>query len=934
MNSFIHECRLLAPLYMSVALTLAGCGGGGDASTSNMQTALAVAPAVARVASSLSVSALVQTAQPVNAVITGPGWITASPNDGSALKAAYAPVFSGKAWYLDATAGNDANPGTLASPWKSLARTVNINLAAGDAVLLKCGEVFRGTLELTSVNAPAGNLLVGGYGDCSGERRPVIRASDWVAPTGWAKTGAANQAIYVRTYSQPVSRLFLSGKPLIKARYPNFQRVGAEFALTAPAPTATTTAFKMAAADLTALAGKDVVGATIYVKVKQWETIKAMVLAFDSGTGQVTLDHAMPFAIMPGSGYILEGKPWMLDSAGEWFFDEAAKQLYVWTPTGASPGLLEGLEASWRQYGLKAQWIKSLRVERLTVEQQDVDGFELIETTATILSDVKAMHVQELGISASTAPGVVIQDSYVESAGRSGIVARESDLTKVVRNHVVDNGGNARAWASDAAIAIFGRGSVAENNVVERSAGLGIRFANRADTVVRGNTVLSSCLRFTDCAAIYTYTGGAVAAMPATFVAGALVEGNVVVSARSNLEGCGYPCTNLAIGIYADELTSGVTLSGNTVSDTEIGIALLNGSFNHITGNLVRGSVASAFRGTKTRTETAVMRGNQVVGNSFFTYRGLTMSTAGVPVDAAPTNAQYWYHPSDATQLFAGVDRNVVTGNEDISVQLPGEVTWTFATASGSRVLKELDWRTYAPTDKQVSRVTYKQYVLTTEATLVSNGGFDPMLPASWRAYLNPVGSGGAFSMGNYLACGKNCGDLVAGSSSDYLESNTFSINGAPGQNLYFLSYAATGGTGGGLRRALVRRNVSPWENFGLSLPAVALAPGETTKVEAFFTATGSSNAAILDLRSAVNGQTYFTDVSLVRVRSIEFTALKQLMSHVVNPTAQALGFPCSSLGLSTCDLVDETGAQVGFPLTVPARSSRLVFAKDLKWLR
>jgi hypothetical protein len=43
--------------------------------------------------------------------------------------------------------------------------------------------------------------------------------------------------------------------------------------------------------------------------------------------------------------------------------------------------------------------------------------------------------------------------------------------------------------------------------------------------------------------------------------------------------------------------------------------------------------------------------------------------------------------------------------------------------------------------------------------------------------------------------------------------------------------------------------------------------------------------------------------------------------------------FPCVVLELANCDLIDETGASVSFPIVVAARSSRLLFARDRRWM-
>lgn len=876
------------------------------------------------------------TPTPVGAVTTGQGWVMPAL-DATVLPrpVTTATTFTGRGYYFDSALGNDTNAGTLEAPFRSFAPIAGLKLAPGDALLLRCGSVWRSTLELTTTQAPNGGVVIGGYGDCSATRRPIIRASDWVSNVGWTLAGDPKGPIHTRPWTTGAQRLFLNGIPLTPARYPNFGGIGAEFALVASVSLADArTAFTVSAADRAVFADKDMVGATIYLKNSQWETTPATVTAYDPATGKLTMNRSMGFTIQPGSGYILEGKRWMLDAPGEWHHDAAAGQLALWTPTGASPATLTGLEASWRSFGILLKWMPDVRVELVQLEQQEVDSLELTETPNVAVRDVVVRHARELGISALTAPGASIVDSIVEGAGDTGIVTRESDNAQVLRNHVRDTGGFGRAGPTDSAIAVFGQGSRVEGNLIERSAHHGIRFANRAGTVVRGNTVVRICQRFADCAGIYTYTGGSALLMPTSFVAAGTVEDNVVVSARSNTEGCGYSCVNMAHGIYLDELTAGVTVSGNTVSEVEIGIGILNASHNRVRGNTVRNASAAAFRGTRTRSESVVLRGNRVENNSFFAYTPVALNSSGLPADATPWYAQYWRNTVDATLLFdpAGA-ANAVVGNTNISTMAAGEVAWGLATGSTLRVLKVAEWQRHAPTDVQVRPVVFQRLLPTLEASLIANGSFDPLRPAEWRPYIAPTGTGGSFTMGSFAACTSGCGRFVGGSSADYLESLPFALDGSSGRNLYLLRYTATGGQGGGLRRALIRRSVSPWENFGLSVPAQALATGETARVESYFRASASTTQAVLDIRGTVGGETFLRDVTLQRVSTLEFPNLNRLISHVVNPRPGAVTFPCVVLNLATCDLVDETGAAVSFPIVVQGRSSRLLFARDRRWM-
>jgi len=934
MSLFISSHNTRMKLFATAVLTtlLAGCGGGGgDAagtSTNAQNTLNPSATDGARVtAAAVAVSG---TASPAGVIINdGTGYTSAepaAPADVDYTTSAY----TGTGYFIDSTLGNDANPGTQAQPWRTLSRAATTKLASGDALLLKCGEVWRESMELTTKYVSEGNLLVGAYGDCTGKRRPTIRASDWVSPSGWVRTTNSANPIYVQDYSRPVTRLLLDGKALTKARFPNYQGVGAEFAIAQTA--GSRSSFFVSASDLPKLASQDLIGATVYLKVMQWKLETALIAAFDASTGKVTLDRNVTYSIPTGTGYILEGKQWMLDAPGEWHLDEAAKQLYLWGPNNVAPTDIKGLEASWRDYGLIVRWFKGLRVERLNIEQANIDGLLLVETPDATVSDVRVKFAQNIGISVLSSPNVVVQDSIVSSAGHSGIVVRESPSSRVLRNLVVDTGLSGQTPSSEAAIIVFGENILAEGNVVRRAASFGIRFSNRPGTVIRDNTVFSACTRFTDCAAIYTYTLAKDMPLPAALGSGSLVTGNFVMHVRSNQEGCGYACKNLGVGIYMDELTTGVVVNGNTITDVEVGIGLLNGKFNTVSNNIVRGAVFAALNGLQTRSDSSYFRGNRIEGNSFFVSRTMSMLPTGLPGESEAAYAMSWVHPTDPRVLFSGTNPNVVVNNTYVATYAEGPIPWRFRTLSSAGTYSGADWRTYAPTDVQARPILYRQYVATTDgASLIKNGGFTTLNPLSWVPYLDRAGSGTFSAANNTTVCGKACGRLLAGTSSDYLMSNTFNLNSTAGQNLYLVKYTAIGGSKDGQRRASIRRGESPWESFGYNQQAQPIAQGQKVNVADFFLAS-SNGAGVLDLRGGVGSEIYFTDVSLQQVKSVAFQDLSKLVSHVLNPSQAALSFTCASLKVSSCDMIDEAGSKVTWPVTIPARSSKTLYAKNPTW--
>lgn len=86
------------------------------------------------------------------------------------------PVFAaGTVYYVSYSAGNDNNDGLSSStPWKTLAKASRA-YAAGDSLLLKCGDTWTEQLHPTGDGTSTNPITIGSYG--SGNR-PVINRGD------------------------------------------------------------------------------------------------------------------------------------------------------------------------------------------------------------------------------------------------------------------------------------------------------------------------------------------------------------------------------------------------------------------------------------------------------------------------------------------------------------------------------------------------------------------------------------------------------------------------------------------------------------------------------------------------------------------------------------------------------------------------------------
>ena len=67
-------------------------------------------------------------------------------------------------YYVNAEAGADHNPGTKASPWRTIARVTAQALAPGDHVLFARGMNYVGALVIQASGHAGHSILISAYG--------------------------------------------------------------------------------------------------------------------------------------------------------------------------------------------------------------------------------------------------------------------------------------------------------------------------------------------------------------------------------------------------------------------------------------------------------------------------------------------------------------------------------------------------------------------------------------------------------------------------------------------------------------------------------------------------------------------------------------------------------------------------------------------------
>lgn len=460
-------------------------------------------------------------------------------------------------YHVSASSGRDTLDGRSATvrgdsgPFATLQALQGLRLMDGDRILLRCGERFAGPLRLKLTLGDSGTLTIAGRGDCA--RKPVIDGRSVPLPSA----AGGRMSLSVPT---AVAQVFAADTPLPQARFP------ASGLRLMPAGTRIA---QDVLPDAAALTGRPLAGARLHARTHEW-FVEERAIADDAGR----LAEPLRYPLRPKTGYQLSGKAWMLGEGPGWAWDASEGRLHVRAPAGAALAMVpEGplLEVTGRG---------SLVLQGLALTAAGGDAVRSTLNGEVRIEGVDIRRAVGNGVSIAGARSAEVVRSTIEDVGLDAVFFAEVRRV-LVRGNVVRNAG-LYAGLRPALAAINAHrtdAATVEDNLVERSAYHGIRFAG--DALIRRNTVVQSCLLLSDCAALYTWRRNATDVRPHSKVTGNLVIG---VAGDTSVK---LGVNDWFVGIYLDEFTSDVEVSGNVLAGVNQGIYLHNAWAVDVRGNLV-----------------------------------------------------------------------------------------------------------------------------------------------------------------------------------------------------------------------------------------------------------------------------------------------------------------------------------------------------------
>ncbi len=549
------------------------------------------------------------------------------PGDASALAAG-----SGRTFHVDSRTGDDGHDGLAATadgstrgPWRTLARLASAGLAAGDSVQLACGSEWNETLRLPASGSAGQPIVVRApAAGCGGSSRPAIDGSVALPATAWS---LHQGAVYKAAVAGTVLQLTAAGATVwAEAHHPNRGFKPADpgsLYLTAAAASSGTGI--SAGADLQLPAGATL-GAGTRVRVRNYAwTMQELPVASLNGR-QITLAQPMNYPLGAGWGYFLLGQRWMVDSAGEWFHDAAAGQLYAQMPDGGVPA---SLRATVLATGIDLRGLSHVVVDGIAVRRVGL-GADLRGARSATLRNLRLEDLADRGIDATSTVNAVVESSAFTRTGAEAVSGWRHDFGPssglVVRNNVIRdsgvrmNGEEVLSVPRYSYAAIYGgTGSTVTGNTVINTGYIGIQVMG--SSTVEKNFVFGACSVFDDGAGIYTQTSS-----------GSTIRGNTVVHSRGALAGKATTYTQ-AQGIYLDESISQALVEDNTVIDADNGIQVHDSAHNIVRNNRLLGNRRSQIWLQETRNQDNAagdLFDNQVTGNQVAAVAG---TSVGIWVD-------------------------------------------------------------------------------------------------------------------------------------------------------------------------------------------------------------------------------------------------------------------------------------------------------------
>ncbi len=533
-------------------------------------------------------------------------------------------------YHVDASTGNDSNPGSSASPFKTIQKAAD-SMSSGDTCLVRSG-VYRETVTIRANNTT--------YKVADGHTA-IISGADPI--TGWSKhSGNIYKATMAWDLGRGKNQIFVDGKAMLEARWPNTPSLD----LSKPVKSETDSGSEWTSSTAgtiidSSLPSKNWVGATAVVAPgSEWVAYTATVQSQSSGRLNLKTDTTLlrwwkpSEALKAGNHYFLVGVYDALDSAGEWFLNTTTNTLYLWAPGGGDPSS-QLIEAKRRRFALDISNRSNITL----------DGFKILAAAIN---------------SSGSTQNCVIQN----------ITATYVDHFTVIDDDAWENG----YFVTRTGIILDGNNNTIKDSEIAYSAGNCVSVKGFNHTL-QNNRIHDASYAGTDCAVVWTEmdTSGHVISNNRLYNSGRSIivhrRGKRLKILNNNIYNGGIQFNDLGLTYTYQSDGDGTEIAYNFVHDnlstghSAMGIYLDNGSSNYLVHHNVIWNTANAIQLNLNSLNNKIYN-NVAMAKNFSIGGGVAPSDpsmAGTVIRNNICNASltHWLGVAGAT-----VDHNILSGTD------------------------------------------------------------------------------------------------------------------------------------------------------------------------------------------------------------------------------------------------------------------------------
>ncbi|HZG25083.1 MAG TPA: right-handed parallel beta-helix repeat-containing protein, partial [Chitinophagaceae bacterium] len=514
-------------------------------------------------------------------------------------------------YYFSMSAGDDSrsaaeaqNPST---PWRTLDKLNSIigMLNPGDFVFFSRNDVFEGSIVITRSGTSALPITFGAYGSGA---KPVISGlstfSNWTS-TGngtWESPSPASSRVNVvllNHIARPIGRW--PNRDAANSGYLNYEGYSGNTQIT----------------DNDLPGYPNWTGGEVVIRKVRWVIDRSVITQHSGNT--IHYNSESHYGASYKHGYFIQNHPATLDIPGEWYYKLNERKLGIYSPSGDPSGSL--VEGSTRDSLISVIGQSNINFDNLSLIGANINAFNFINTQSIRITDCDINHSGLNAINGLNANDLTVENSTIDHTNNTALNLVDCSYLTARNNKIKNTGMIAGMGKGDAgayeAILVNGDNETIEQNEIENTGYIPITFRGNVN-IIRNNYINNFAMVKDDASGIYTWNN--IPNSPATY--GTKITGNLILNGIGAGDGTEHPDYFPANGIYMDDNTANVEITGNTVANCGLfGMYIHNARNITITNNTLFNNVSQiVFR--QDQHSSAPIRGIVLKNNVLFSKTG------------------------------------------------------------------------------------------------------------------------------------------------------------------------------------------------------------------------------------------------------------------------------------------------------------------------